>query len=250
MHGSGELMSQLEEIGSERIDVDRALQHAGRHESRRTVSWLLATTIVAVAVELIIRDTSITVLVAAFGAFLVLWSLRLRLGVTLAIRDFRGALTPPRCAYVVLLHDVNPRAIRSLLAIWSTKPSIGERLPKPERVFRCDDEIDELKSYQGDVVVHEAWVDTGRRRSSKPRWIAADAGIAIPHRRAILGRWYVSMLMRHDRPTEPRPLTIGAPTPSAVPVAEHAPLEGSLLGEMAGCCVALTFVAVLATWLS
>ena len=30
------------------------------------------------------------------------------------------------------------------------------------------------------VVVHEAWVDTGPRRWSKPRWVAADAGLAVP----------------------------------------------------------------------
>ncbi|HMG30575.1 MAG TPA: hypothetical protein VK585_10700 [Jiangellaceae bacterium] len=243
-------MSQLEEIGSERIDVDSALQHAGRHESRRTVSWLLATAIVAVAVELVIRDAAVTGFVAALGVALTVWSLRLKWGVTLAMRDFRKALTPPRCAYVVLLEDVNPRALRALLAIWSMKPEAGERLPKPDRVFRCDDELEELKSFPGDVVVHEAWVDTGPRPSSKPRWIAADAGISVPHRRAVLGRWYVSVLMRHDRPAPPRPLTIGAPTPAAVPVVERAPLEGSLLGEVGWRCVLLSALAVLATWLS
>ncbi len=243
-------MSQLEEIGSERIDVDRALQHAGRHESRRTMSWLSATAIVAAAVALVVRDDAITIFVAALGVALVVWSLRLTWGVTLAMRDFRRALTPPRRAYVVLLEDVNPRALRGLLAIWSTKPEAEERLPKPDHVYRCDDELEDLKSYPGDVVVHVAWVDTGARRSSKPRWIAAEAGIAVPLRRAVLGRWYTSMLIRHDRPAPPRPLTIGAPTPAAMPVVERAPLEGSVLGEVGWRCVVLSGLAVLVSWLS
>ena len=80
---------------------------------------LMATAIVAVAVELVIRDAAVTGFVAALGVALTVWSLRLKWGVTLAMRDFRKALTPPRCAYVVQLEDVNPPALRALLAIWS-----------------------------------------------------------------------------------------------------------------------------------
>jgi hypothetical protein len=236
------------ESRSEQADVDRALQRAARHESRRTVSWLLAAVIVAVVVAVVIGDTAVTMLVTAFGVGLVIWSLRLTWGVRLALRDFRKASTPPRCAYVVLLEDVNPRAIRPLLAIWSTKPAAGERLPKPDRVYRCDDELEDLKSHAGDVVVHEAWIDTGSRPSSKPRWIAADAGIAVPHRRAILGRWYVSMLTRHDRPAPPKPVIIGAPTPAAVTMIDREPLEGSLLAELGWRCVVLSGLAALAWW--
>jgi hypothetical protein len=243
-------MSRLDETRSERIDVDRALQHAGRHESRRTVSWLIATTIVTAIVAIVIRETAIAMVVAAFGVVLMVWSLRLQGGVRLALRDFRKAATPPRRAHVLLLHDVNPRAVRPLLAIWSTKPAAGERLPKPDIVYRCDDELEDLKSYQGDVVVHEAWVDTGPRPSSKPRWIAADAGIAVPHRRAVLGRWYVSMLTRHDQPGAPKPLTIDAPTRAALPVVERASLEGSLFGEVGSRCIVLSGIAVLAWWIS
>jgi hypothetical protein len=241
-------MSQLEKTRSERIDVDRALQHAGRHESRRTVSWLLATAIATGAVVVVIRHPAVPIVVAAFGVVLMLWSMRLKWGVSVALRDFRKAATPPERAYVVMLNDVNPRAIRALLGIWSTKPAGGQRLSKPDRVFRCDDELEDLKRVQGDVVVHEAWVDTGPRLSSKPRWIAADEGIAVVHRRAIFGGWYMSALLRHDRPGPPEPLTIAAPAPPAVRTADHAPLEGSLLGEVGWRLVLLSIIAVFA-WL-
>jgi hypothetical protein len=59
----------------------------------------------------------------------------------------------------VLLHDPNPRAVRPLLAIWPDRPPPGERLPKPESVWRCNDELLELESVQEHVEVHEAWVD-------------------------------------------------------------------------------------------
>lgn len=242
-------MSRLE-TRSEQADVDRALQRAARHEARRTVSWLLATAIVTAAVALAVGDTAVTVVVAAFGVALLIWSLRLTWGVQLALRDFRKASTPPRRAYVVLLHDVNPRAIRPLLAIWSTGPAAGERLPKPDRVYRCDDELEDLKSHAGDVVVHEAWIDTGSRPSSKPRWVASDAGIAVPHRKAVLGRWYFSMLTRHDRPAPPKPVIIGAPTPAAVTAVEREPLDGGILGELASRCVVLGGIAVLAWWVT
>jgi Flp pilus assembly protein TadB len=73
-------MSQLEKTRSERIDVDRALQHAGRHESRRTVSWLLATAIATGAVVVVIRHPAVPIVVAAFGVVLMLWSMRLQWG--------------------------------------------------------------------------------------------------------------------------------------------------------------------------
>jgi hypothetical protein len=241
-------MSQLEKARSERIDVGRALQHAGRHESRRTVAWLLATAVATGAAAIVFRHTAVSMVVAAFGVFLMVWSLRLKWGVTVALRDFMEAATQPARAYVVMLEDVNPRAIRALLGIWSTKPAEGQRLPKPDRVYRCDDELEDLKRFQGDVVVHEAWVDTGPRPSSKPRWIAADEGIAVVHRRAILGRWYLSALLRNDRPGPPKPLTIAAPTSPAVPVVDRKPLEGSLAGEVGWRLALLGIIAVFA-WL-
>jgi hypothetical protein len=243
-------MSSLERTRSSGADLDRALQHAGRHESRRALCWLLATVVVTVVVAALTRDTALPIVVVGFGVGLLIWSLRLSWGVRLALRDFRQAVTPPRRAYVVLLEDTNPRAIRPLLGIWSARPPADKPLPKPDLVYRCDDELADLKSYAGDVVVHEAWIDTGHTPSAKPRWIVADAGIAVPHRRAILGRWYASALIRHDRPAPPKPLTISAPAPVAVPAVDHAPLQGSLLRSVGWRCAVLTGIALLAWWVS
>jgi hypothetical protein len=86
--------------------------------------------------------------------------------------------------------------------------------------------------------VVEAPLDRGRR------------GIAVPHRRAILGRWYVSMLTRHDRPAPPKPVIIGAPTPAALTMIDREPLEGSLLAELGWRCIVLSGLAALAWWVT
>jgi hypothetical protein len=186
--------------------------------------------------------TESAVIADGLGLVLALWSARQLAGLHLARRDFLTAGTPPRRAYVVLLHDPNPRATRPLLAVWSERPPADERLPKPEQVWRSDDEVDELESFQGDVVVHEAWVDTGPRSWSKPRWVRADAGLALPHRRALLGRWYTNLLLRLERPEEPRPLTLVDPH-AAPAIAEDLPLDGSLAGSVAGRVLLLAAVA-------
>lgn len=191
-------MSQLQNSRSERLDVATALEHARRREWWRTFSWLSAT--VPAAVAGVIADAVVTAVVVTFGLAMMVWSVRLTWGVSAALRDLRKAATAPRRAHVVVLHDVNPRAIRPLLGLWSSRPAAGQRLTKADRVFRCDDELDDLKSFHSDVRVHEAWIDTGPRPSSKPRWIAADDGIAVVHRRALFGRWHLSMLTRHERP--------------------------------------------------
>jgi hypothetical protein len=122
-----------------------------------------------------------TIAVVCVGPLFFLWDLRRLWAVWLALRDFRKGATSPRRAFVMLLHDPAPRMVRPLLGVWSQAPAQrGGRLPKPEQVYRCDEDRDDLESFQGDVVVHEAWVDTGPRRWSKPRWVAADAGLAVP----------------------------------------------------------------------
>jgi hypothetical protein len=150
--------------------------------------------------------------------------------VWLALRDFTKAATPPRRAFVVLLHDPAPRMLRPLLGVWPEPPVVrGGRMPKPERVYRCDDERDALECHQGDVVVHEAWVDTVPRPTSKPRWVAADAGIALPHRRALFGRWYLSSLIGGERPDGPARLTLRPPHPDIERVGEAGGDHGSFL---------------------
>jgi hypothetical protein len=192
--------SRLQDGRSGQLDVASCLVRARRQEWWRTFSWLTAIVLVAVAARLLVAETVVTSVVVAFGTLMILWSLRLICGITAALHDLWKAATPPRRAYVVVLHDVNPRALRLLLGVWSNRPTAGQRLSKPDRVYRCDDELDDLVSFPGHVRVHEAWVDTGRRPSSKPRWIAANDGIAVVHRRALFGRWYFSRLTRRDRP--------------------------------------------------
>lgn len=241
--------SRLQGSRSERLDVATALVRARRREWWREFYWLTAVVLVAVTARVLIAETVATSVVVAFGGFMMMWSLRLIWGVTAALRDVRKAATPPRRAYVVALHDINPRAIRPLLGLWSSRPAAGQRLPKADRVYRCDDELDDLMSLQGDVRVHEAWVDTGRRPSSKPRWVAADDGIAVVHRRALFGRWYLSMLTRRDRPGPPTPLTIVAEAPPTPPTLDGARLKEGLVVGVAWRTLLLAFIGGL-VWLS
>jgi hypothetical protein len=124
------------------------------------------------------------------------------------------------------------------------------RLPKPEHVYRCDDERAALECHQGSVVVHEAWVDTGPRRRSKPRWIAADAGIALPHRRALLGRWYLSNLLSGERPRQPQRLTLQPPHPDHEVITELGRDVGSFRAALAGRLTALAAFGLLSYWLT
>jgi hypothetical protein len=227
-----------------KASVDRLLHRATRAERRRVLAWILAGALVAAGTG-VVSSPPTAIVIGTVAALLGLWSVRQTAGLMLARHDFNRASTPPRRAYVVLLHDPNPRAVRPLLAIWSDRPPAGERLPKPESVWRCDDELLELESMPRDVRVHEAWVDTGPRSWSKPRWVRADAGIAVPHRRSLFGRWYFSMTTRADRPGNPAPLTLEDPHAAVPGVTGDEPLElgGSLAGSTAG---RLAFLAVVA----
>jgi hypothetical protein len=118
--------------------------------------------------------------------------------------------------------------VRPLLAVWPEAPRVAHgSFPRPEHVYRSDEDVTDLLSFAGAARVHEAWVDTGPRRPSKPRWVAADAGIALPQRTAVLGRWYVSRILRAERPDEAKPLTIREPAPELEVVCETRTLPGS-----------------------
>jgi hypothetical protein len=187
-------------------------------ERRRWFAWLIATAVVAGLVAVVtpgaVATPALLILVISFGGVALIWNARRLVGTWLAFRDFAKTATEPRRAFVVLLHDPAPKMFRPLLGIWSEPPVVhGGRLPSPERVYRCDEEQMDLLSYAGGVVVHEAWVDTGPRPRSKPRWVAADAGIALPHRRALLGRWYMGSLIGGERPDPPHELTVPKPHP-------------------------------------
>ena len=220
--------------------VASLLHRAVRAERRRVLAWALAGAL-ATVVALLVSQTA-AIVAAAIGFGLALWSARQVAGIAIAKRDFHRQDTPPRRAFVVLMHDPNPRGVRPLLAVWDERPAAGERLPKPRSVWRCDDELVELESSPGDVEVHEAWLDTGRRSWSKPRWVRADGGIAVPHRRSLFGRWYVNKSLRRDQPEEARPLTIDDPHRVPATGVEDLELGGSLIGSVAG---RLVFLAAL-----
>ena len=133
------------------------------------------------------------------------------------------------------------------------------RLPRAEAVYRCDEERSALMSPPGRVIVHEAWVDTGRHSGSRPRWVVADAGLALPHRGAALGRWYLASLIGSERPAGARPLTVRSPHPDTEPssaLARHpdqradSRVFGSWARLFAWRLAALLGVALIFTWLT
>jgi hypothetical protein len=198
------------------VDLGGVLDGAWRDVRQRWVAWLVAAAAVIGAVVLL-TDSSLARFMVPFlaGAALV-WVTRAVALVWRARRDFRLARTPPERAWVVLLDDPTPRMIRPLLGVWSEEPVVrGGVFPKPDLVFRCDDHLDDLLSRQGAVEVHEAWVDTSGRGMRGARWVTADAGVALPHRRAFLGRAFFSSFTRSERPGPARPLESARPEPHA-----------------------------------
>ena len=165
--------------------VGQLLDEAVAEERRRWLAWLVAGAVITGAcLTLDLPSKFMIVLgVAFFGVLPMIWVPRRLCGVWLARRAVAGAATPPRRAFVVLLD--HSAALRPTLGIWSTPPVAGGgRIPPPEQVYLCCDQRDALLC-TGATVVYEAWVGTGARRTSKPRWVAADAGIAVPHRRTL-----------------------------------------------------------------
>jgi len=198
------------------VDVGGVLDDAWREVGQRWLAWLAAGTAVTAAVVLLTDSGAARFLVPFTAGGLLLWVTRSAWSLGLARRDFRLGRTPPERAWVVLLHDPTPRMIRPLLGVWNEEPVVrGSVFPKTDLVFRCDDDLDDLLSHQGSTVVHEAWVDTSGRGMRGARWVAADGGVALPHRRAFLGRWFFSSLTRAERPGPAHPLSTARPDPAA-----------------------------------
>jgi hypothetical protein len=200
---------------AEEARLGALLRRRRAQERRHLLAWLLAAVPLLLGGFLLEAPVPFGVAVGGFALCAVLWVGRRLTGAWLAERDFQRADTPPRRAFVVLLNDPAPKMVRPLLAVWAERPvSRDGAFPKADQVYRADEEVDDLLSHQGSVELHEAWVDTGPRSWSKPRWVAANGGIALPHRRAFLGRLYVSMLLRSERPDRPERLDIREPHPS------------------------------------
>src|SRR5680860_1147737 len=184
-------------------------------ERDRWLAWAAATVTVAVGCRAAEASAADLLLIVLLGVGALVWVSRRLVGVRVALRDFETAAHVPHHAYVVLLHDPSPRVAQPLLGVWSEEPLPSDgRLPQAEAVYRCDAERKALLSMQGGAVVHEAWLETGPRARSLPRWVAADAGIALPHRRVVLGRRYLASVLGNERPARARPLTMPAPNPT------------------------------------
>jgi hypothetical protein len=178
----------------------------------RALAWAVATVAVLVVLLAAGHSGPELLLVLVLGLVAIAWVVRRMVGVWITASDFDSAAHVPRRAYVVLLPDRNPRLRRPLLGVWTTDPRPEDgRLPAAEAVYRCDARRVALISSPGTTVVHEAWLDAGLRDQAMPRWVAADAGVALPRRPAFLGRWYLSSLIATDRPARPRALTMPAP---------------------------------------
>lgn len=206
------------------LDVRGALDAAGRGALQRGLAWLVAGAAATATVQLT-GPAAARILVPVLSAAAVVWVGRALWSTWLARRDFEAARTPAERAWVALLQDPAPRMIRPLLGVWADEPvTRSGSFPRPDLVFRCDDDLDDLLSHQGNLVVHEAWVDTSSRGFRGTRWVAADEGLVLPHRRALFGRWYFGSITRAERPDPPAPLRTARPEPGAPrdPSADHA----------------------------
>jgi hypothetical protein len=213
---------------------------------RRLVSAVLSTLFVTAAVAVGWRSPVGTGMTAFVGVVLAAFEVRGLWGRQLSLRAYESGRERPLVGWVALLSDPNPRAVRPLLAVWDEEPVAGPgRFPKPDRVYRADDDADDLLSVQGSMSVHRAWLAPSRGRWSTPRWVAADAGVAIPHRPALLGRWYFGSISRAER-AEPRPLTVGEPNPMAEVGDPPPPWSWPTFGSLAGRTAFLAAWAVVA----
>ena len=180
-----------------------------------TLAWAGATLTAALGFVAAGSPTPARLAVVLLGLTAVTWAGRRTLGTRVALRDFEEAPAAPMRGHVVLMRDPNPRVNRRLLGVWKEEPvPVRGRLPHADAVYRCHSGRDTLASSPGSVIVHEAWLDAGPRALSRPRWVAADAGIALPRRRALLGRRSLDSLIGAERPARTRPLTMAAPDPT------------------------------------
>jgi hypothetical protein len=172
-----------------RSSLASVLHRAARAERRRAAAWLIAG-IVTAAGAMIPGSAEGAIVAAATGLALSVRSVRQVIGIQLARRDFQRAENPTRRAHVVLLDDPNVKEFRPLLAVWRDAPPPGGRL-RNRRASGDATTSSTSSSRFGARSRCARRLDTGPRSWSTPRWVRTDAGIALPHRRAWLGRWYL-----------------------------------------------------------
>jgi hypothetical protein len=238
--------------------VGRVLRAELVEERGRWLAWAAATAAAMPACAIAGEPDAALYGVGLFGAAALLWVGRRFLGVRQALNDYEKAETEPKRAYVALLNDPKAGAARPLLGVWNAEPLPKGRLPRADAVYRCDEERAALISPPGRVIVHEAWVDTGGRPGSKPQWVVADAGLALPHRSAVLGRWYLASLIGSERPARARPLTVRTPRADTEPavvspgtlVSEQPPVFGGWAKLFAFRLAVLLGVALVFVWMT
>ncbi|MEO7351091.1 MAG: hypothetical protein ABIW17_04255 [Marmoricola sp.] len=193
--------------------VGRVLRAAVNEERDRWLAWAAATFAVTVGCAAARTSGSVVLGVDFLGVAALVWVTRRALAARLALGDFEEARTEPRRGFVALVRDPHLPGTRPLLGVWSKEPvPVGGQLPRAEAVYRCDAARDALFSTRGAVVVHQAWV--GAPSGSRPRWVVADAGIALPRHRALLGPHRLDSVIGTERPARARTLSMPAPNPT------------------------------------
>lgn len=239
--------------------VGTVLLAAVDEERGRWLGWAAATLVITVACVAAGAPRSVVLGADLLGVAALAWVTSRLLGTRLALHDFEEALTEPRRAFAAVLRDPKPRGTRPLLALWSKEPVLaGGRLPRAEAVYRCDARRGALFSTRGAVIVHQAWVDSGPRAGSRPRWVAADAGVALPRKRAILGPRRVDAELGKERPARSRTLSMPAPNPTTesetgtfvTVISEPVPDTRHFVVLLAWRLAVLAIAAVLLLWIA
>ena len=195
--------------------IGPVLREALAESTGRLLAWAAATTVTVVGCATLGTPDSVVQKTVFVGVCILLWVAVQTAALWVAEREFERAATVPKRRYVVLVKDPSPHSNRPMLGMWTTEPAPQDgRLPRAEAVYLCDGERRALISSPGALVVHEAWVALGSRALSTPRWVAADAGVALPTRRAFLGWRSLGSVIEAERPARARPLTMRAPHPN------------------------------------
>lgn len=171
-------------------------------------------------------------LVAGMALF---FAARRLFALVLAKWDLAHPSDAPVRGYVALVRNPLPQTWRDVLLVWHDRPGTTADAHSPDRTFLADDETgDDLRSDVGELLIWEAWIDTGRLRWSKPRWIGVRDGILIPHRRALLGGWSAEWGARKRDRSSPVPMPSGPPDPSPSVTSAHPQREHSFPKMLAG----------------
>ena len=137
------------------------------------------------------------------SAVILLFVLRRWIGILVASWDLSRGDDRPRRAFVGLAENPIPRMWRPLIHIWWDEPRNNRgKGPTADLCLIADDDTGRHLISDLSLQVHPAWVDTGRWKWSKPRWVALDDGtVLIPHRRATIAAIFGPGAVRKGKPS-------------------------------------------------